>query len=186
LAEHENVGFVFLDDHPHATFLHGTTSVPVQKGVMVIFPGMVPHHTVVHSQQPVRLLGPFALWDYELSLVGDTPEPSTTPSEMPTATPSGLPTAAPSKIPTAIPTTSPRENPTATPTSSPSEVPTKNSKGSKGSKGKKGSKSKKGNEGSKKSKGSKGSEDSEGGDRSHNGVNQQRKHLPRDGRRLKS
>lgn len=63
------VGFVFLNSNPHATFVHGdvddpqsqkTTVVPVEEGKLVVFPGSVPHHTVVESGA-VKLAGPFLL-----------------------------------------------------------------------------------------------------------------------------
>jgi len=61
----EPVGFLFLNDNPDASFIHGTSpSVPVKAGTMVTFRGDVPHHTVVRNGI-VRLLGPFAMSSFQ-------------------------------------------------------------------------------------------------------------------------
>jgi hypothetical protein len=132
------VGFAFLEDNPDAIFVHGDATVPVQKGSLVVFLGVIPHQTRIYSHQPVRFLGPFTFTDNQLSTVTwDLDEPSSAPSNNPSSTPSN----APSKTPSSAPSSAPSNAPIA----SPSTAPTFGSKGSKGSKGKgkKGSKASK-------------------------------------------
>jgi hypothetical protein len=56
----DSVGFVFLNDNTQAKFVHGSRSIPVTKGSLVIFRGDVPHQTIVDDGQ-VYLAGPFRI-----------------------------------------------------------------------------------------------------------------------------
>ena len=56
----DKVAFVFLDSNPEATFVHGSTEIPVEAGKLVVFDGNVPHNTRV-ARGTVALAGPIDL-----------------------------------------------------------------------------------------------------------------------------
>jgi hypothetical protein len=74
----DEVGFVFLNDNPDATFVYGSERIPAKKGSLVVFNGGVPHNTIVKSGK-VNIVGPFKM-DASLALVGGTPRPTTAPT----------------------------------------------------------------------------------------------------------
>lgn len=48
-AVSKQIGLLFLNDNKNATFLNGTTAIPVKAGAFVIFMGDVPHNTIINT-----------------------------------------------------------------------------------------------------------------------------------------
>ncbi|KAG7372742.1 phytanoyl-CoA dioxygenase family protein [Nitzschia inconspicua] len=98
----EEVGFVFLNSNPDATFIYGSEQrVTAKKGSLVTFNGSVPHHTVVNRGE-VHMVGPFRV-DPSMAFVGDIPDPTPEPTPAPTPAPAPAPTLAPTPAPTPAP-----------------------------------------------------------------------------------
>ncbi|KAG7339041.1 hypothetical protein IV203_021492 [Nitzschia inconspicua] len=98
----EEVGFVFLNSNPDATFIYGSEQrVTAKKGSLVTFNGSVPHHTVVNSGE-VHMVGPFRV-DPSMAFVGDIPDPTPAPTLAPTPAPTRAATPAPTRAATPAP-----------------------------------------------------------------------------------
>mmetsp|Transcript_14527 Transcript_14527/g.18974 ORF Transcript_14527/g.18974 Transcript_14527/m.18974 type:complete len:215 (+) Transcript_14527:186-830(+) len=70
LSSEGKTGFIFLEDNVDATFIQGEDVIGAESGKLVVFDGQVSHHTVLPNEQSVKLLGPFAILQNRLSLVG--------------------------------------------------------------------------------------------------------------------